>query len=258
MQQQWKQLKGLTIAYVGDGKGKTTAAVGVATRALGWGWKVCFMQFMKEEKWPSGERNLFRFLSEAGLHSVSSPHLRFPIPQQDWDGGPSLSVDARSAVASPSHAFDRGPLASFEQDTSSPASKEFFSPLLVGEGGGEVGSVHVEVVGEGFVGIMGDKKERDVHTEAAARGLARAREVLTSGVYQLVILDEILSAVDEGLLTEQQISDMLDAKSEDMTLVMTGHKSYPKLFEHVDLVTEMKKVKHPFDSGFVAKKGIDY
>ncbi|MBI4262066.1 cob(I)yrinic acid a,c-diamide adenosyltransferase [Candidatus Uhrbacteria bacterium] len=203
MGQQWKQSKGLTIIYVGDGKGKTTAAVGMIVRALGHGWRVAFLQFMKEEKWPSGERDFLRSLSKKT------------------------------------------------------------SPLLLGEGEGEVqvrsqGEVLVEVVGQGFVGIMGDKKERDIHRAAAEAGYKKTLDLLTSKQYDLVVLDEILSAVDEGLLTEDQILVLIAYKPEDTTLVMTGHKHYSKIFEKADLVTEMKKLKHPFDSGYIAKKGVDF
>ena len=177
--------------YVGDGKGKTTAAMGAAARALGHGWSVFVLQFMKEEKWPSGERDFFRNIT----------------------------------------------------------------PLLLGEGKGEV---TIETAGEGFVGIMGDQKERETHKAAAQAGYKKALATLVSKKYQLVILDEILSAVDEGLLTEREILDLITKKPEDVTLVMTGHKSYPAIFAKADLVTEMKKIKHPFDSGYIAKKGIDF
>lgn len=219
MDKQWKQSKGLTIIYVGDGKGKTTAAVGAAVRALGHGWEVLFMQFMKEEKWPSGERDLFRMI-EIGAGSTNSKNSRtLPLAGMTTDRG-------TDDVADPTRL--------------------------------SLGAMHVEVVGEGFVGIMGDKKERETHKNAAQVGLLRAVTLLTSGKYRLVILDEILSAVDEGLLTEQQILDLMAKKPTDVTLIMTGHKSYPAIFAKADLVTEMKKMKHPFDQGFIAKKGVDY
>lgn len=203
MTTQWKNAKGQTIIYVGDGKGKTTAAIGMAVRALGHGWRVFVLQFMKEEAWPSGERDFFRSLSS-------------PIP-----------------------------------------------PLLVGEGRGEVpvrseGEVTIATVGAGFVGIMGDKKQRATHQQAAEAGYKKTVDILTSKQYDLIILDEILSAVDEGLLTEELILELILKKPEDTTLVMTGHKQYPKIFEKADLVTEMKKLKHPFDAGYIAKRGVDY
>ncbi len=193
MSQQWKQSKGLTIIYIGDGKGKTTAAVGMIVRALGHGWRVAFLQFMKEEKWPSGERDFFRSF-----------------------------VSLRGATE-----------------------------------GSDV-AISIETVGQGFVGIMGDKKERDTHRLAAEAGYKKTLDLLTLKQNDLVVLDEILSAVDEGLLTEEQILELIAKKPEDTTLVMTGHKHYPRIFEKADLVTEMKKLKHPFDSGYIAKKGVDF
>lgn len=202
MAQQWKQPIGQTIIYVGDGKGKTTAAVGMAVRALGHGWRVFILQFMKEEAWPSGERDLLRKISPL---LVNSP----------------LSSEERVGVR-----FN--------------------------------GEVTIETAGAGFVGIMGDKKERETHRAAAEAGYNKALETLTAATFDLIILDEILSAVDEHLITEDQILDLIAKKPEDTTLVMTGHKSYPRIFEKADLVTEMKKLKHPFDAGYIAKKGIDY
>ncbi len=254
MTKQWKQSKGLTIIYVGDGKGKTTAAVGAAVRALGHGWEVLFMQFMKEEKWPSGERDLFRMI-EIGGGSADSKNSRTPSHPSSL-----RSSSQRDASLLP-HSLVRP-----RSDTLPARAPTPFGGIVAEYDGVDaedpmrlsLGAIHVEVVGEGFVGIMGDKKERETHKNAARMGLLRASELLLSGKYRLVILDEILSAVDEGLLSEQQILDLMAKKPEDVTLIMTGHKNYPNIFAKTDLVTEMKKVKHPFDEGFIAKKGVDY
>ncbi|MDO8582116.1 MAG: cob(I)yrinic acid a,c-diamide adenosyltransferase [bacterium] len=240
MTTQWKQSKGLTIIYVGDGKGKTTAAVGAAVRVLGHGWGVLFMQFMKEEKWPSGERDLFRAVFALSAEALAKEDYVLPGVR-----GPAAVHPAPTASSSGLLGLERGPR------SASPLRESKDTPSVLGE-------IKVEVVGEGFVGIMGDKKERETHQNAALAGLARASEQLASGKYPLVILDEILSAVDEGLLSEQQILDLMGKKPEDVTLIMTGHKHYPNIFAKADLVTEMKKLKHPFDNGFIAKKGIDY
>ncbi len=231
----WKQSKGLTIIYVGDGKGKTTAAVGAAVRALGHGWSVYVAQFMKEERWPSGEREFFRSVFAASR------------------GDTPLDSQGRNTLQ-PSP-FLNSSLATLGTDLIPPLSRSESTPA---RDAASIGSIAFDVFGEGFVGIMGDKKERETHKNAALAGLARAMEQLVSRKYQLVVLDEILSAVDEGLLTEQQILDLMVGKPIDATLIMTGHKSYPAIFAKADLVTEMKKMKHPFDSGFIAKRGVDY
>ncbi len=178
--------RGLVHAYIGDGKGKTTAAVGTAVRAAGHGWKILFLQFMKEEQWPSGERSSLRKLG-----------------------------------------------------------------------------VEVLVLGEGFFKIMNDRKPEELHMVAANRALDMAKEKLLSGNYQLVILDELGSAVDEGLLERKAVERMFKDHKKSKTakqvhLIWTGHKKIPWMLKYADLVTDMKKIKHPFDKHIIATKGLDY
>lgn len=177
---------GLTHAYIGNGKGKTTAAVGTAVRAAGYGWKVLFLQFMKESKWPSGERASLRKLG-----------------------------------------------------------------------------VEVLVLGEGFFKIMNDKKPEDQHRAAAARALEAARERLLGGNYRLVVFDELGSAVEEGLLERKVVEQVFKERqknplSRQTHLIWTGHKKIEWMLKYADLVTEMRKVKHPYDKGIIATKGLDY
>lgn len=178
--------RGLTHAYVGNGKGKTTAAVGTAVRAAGYGWKIVFIQFMKEAKWPSGERISLRKLG-----------------------------------------------------------------------------VEVFVMGEGFYKILNDNKSSDQHKVAAAKALELGHAKLLSGHYQLVILDELGTAFEEGLLEQQPVEKMLKDHQKDKTarnvhLIWTGHKKIEWMLQYADLVSEMKKIKHPYDSGIIATKGLDY
>jgi len=178
--------RGLTHAYIGNGKGKTTAAVGTAIRAAGYGWKVIFIQFMKEAKWPSGERTSLRKLG-----------------------------------------------------------------------------IEVFVMGEGFYKILNDNKSSDQHKTAAAKALELSRQKLLSGQYQLVILDELGSAVEEGLLEQKPVEQMLKDRAKDKAarnvhLIWTGHKKIEWMLQYADLVSEMKKLKHPYDSGIIATKGLDY
>ncbi len=177
---------GLTHAYIGNGKGKTTAAVGTAFRAAGYGWKIVFIQFMKEAKWPSGERTSLRKLG-----------------------------------------------------------------------------IEVFVMGEGFYKILNDNKSDDQHKIAAAKALELSYKKIMSGEYQLVILDELGSAVEEGLLEQKPVEQLLKDHAKDKTarnvhLIWTGHKKIEWMLKYADLVTEMKKIKHPYDSGIIATKGLDY
>lgn len=188
--------KGLVICHIGDGKGKTTAAIGLAVRAIGAGLKVFILQFVKAKKPKDGKR------LESGEWPLSSEILFF-------------EKFAKSQVT-------------------------------------------CEQVGEGFVGILGDKKERETHIKEALRGLERAREIIVSNKYQLVILDEILSAVELNLLTEQDVLDLIHYKPENLHLVITGHKRFKKIFAVCDTVTEMKMLKHAYYQGVLAQRGVDY
>jgi len=83
------------------------------------------------------------------------------------------------------------------------------------------------------------------------------REKLVSGEYQLVILDEVVNAISEGLLEEEEVLEVLGFRGK-AHMVLTGRGVSKKLEEMADLVTECRKVKHPYDRGVVAMKGLDY
>lgn len=178
--------RGLVHAYIGDGKGKTTAAVGVGVRAAGYGWRVLFLQFMKEAKWPSGERDSLRRLG-----------------------------------------------------------------------------VEVQVMGEGWYKILNDRKAAEQHAGAALHALDVAREKLLSGTYQLIILDELGSAVEEGLLERKPVEQFLKERAKKPSarlthLIWTGHQRIAWMLKYADLVTDMKMIKHPYYQGIIATKGLDY
>ena len=183
-------MKGLAIIYIGDGKGKTTAAVGLAVRAAGAGKKVLFCQFVKAaEATQSGE----------------------------W-----------------------------------PLSSEIESLK-------KIENITVKVLGKGFVGILGDTKEKQEHVAAARDGLNWLKSQIESKTFEVIIADELISAVEVELLSAGEIKDLIVfAKDKLQALVMTGHNKYNELLEIADLVTEMKMVKHPYYDGRLAEKGIDY
>lgn len=173
--------RGELIFYYGDGKGKSTAAFGTAIRAIGNGYSVLVVQFIKSNK-SSGEGRFFSSL----------PNLQ----------------------------------------------------LYVG--------------GSGFVGIMNDRKSIEEHKKAAEITLDFARDALKSGKYFLVILDEANCAVKLGLIEIDELITALDARSERTNVIVTGCGPEEKLIEKADIVTEMKKVKHIYDQGYLAKLGIDF
>jgi len=174
--------KGLVIVYTGEGKGKTTAAMGLALRAAGYGQKVLIIQFVKT--WFTGEKGGFELL----------PNVEF--------------IQA----------------------------------------------------GKGFYKILGDKLPENEHVEAAQEALALAQAKITSGGYDVVVLDEIIGSVTGGLLELAPVLALVDSKPPQLDLVLTGHHGdqLPELLDRADLITEMVKVKHPYDKGILAKKTIDY
>ncbi len=171
--------RGLVQVYTGDGKGKTTASVGLAVRAVGAGMSVAFVQFVK--------------------------------------GG------ARS------------------------------SELAVLEGLG----VRVERPAVRSTGLLGagiDGEDR----RAAAEAWEIASGILAGAEYQLVILDEINVAMHYGLVAEAEVLAALDGRDPALEVVLTGRGASGALIERADLVTEMMPVKHPFDQGVPARRGIEF
>lgn len=178
--------KGLVLVYTGDGKGKTSAALGNAFRALGHGMRVLVVQFYKGD-WPI----TFGEVESAKLHP------RLEILQ----------------------------------------------------------------IGEGFVGIMGDKKPLEAHSAAARQALGTAKEKLFSGRYDVVVLDEVNYAVHHRgvrLIELSDVLEMIDKKPAPVHLILTGRGAAPEIITRADLVTEMKEIKHPFQKGVQAQKGIDF
>jgi cob(I)alamin adenosyltransferase len=174
--------RGLVIVYTGKGKGKTTAALGIVLRAVGHGYRVGMIQFIKGE-WYYGELS-------------SSKRLE-----------PEFEMIA---------------------------------------------------AGKGFVGIIDDDHPIEDHQQAAKQALAVAREKLASGLYDVLILDEINYAVKLNLLSEQDILDLIASRPLKTTIVLTGNYAPEKVVQAADLVTEMREIKHPYQSGIKAKKGIDF
>ncbi|MEM1105561.1 MAG: cob(I)yrinic acid a,c-diamide adenosyltransferase [Pseudomonadota bacterium] len=110
-------------------------------------------------------------------------------------------------------------------------------------------------MGEGFTW---DTQDRDRDIAAASAAFARGREMMTSGAYDLVVLDEINIALRYDYLTVDTVLEALRARAARTSVVLTGRDAKDELCAYADLVTEMREVKHPFQSGIKAQRGIDF
>lgn len=117
------------------------------------------------------------------------------------------------------------------------------------------GRIDWSAMGEGFTWNTQDL-ERD--TVVAVAAFDRARNLLESGDYDLVVLDEINIALRYGYLSEAAVIDGLDARSARTSVILTGRDAKPGLCDYADLVSEMRAVKHPFQAGIKAVRGIDF
>lgn len=230
---------GLVICNIGAGKGKTTAAMGTCIRAAGAGMNVYIMQFVKAKKKDDQDR---RGEGEWPL-SAEIDYLN------EVDKMQSLIEQMR--LAPPSLPLEKG-----RNQKADPPS---FS-LLSKEGLGEVkiGRIKNEQVGLGFVGILGDKKAKALHVKAAKAGLKKATQILKSGKWDVVFLDELVSALEVGVLKEIDVVKLIKAKPKKVHLILTGHNKYDKVLALCDMITDMKMVQHPYYKGILAQRGIDY
>ncbi|HEY3060820.1 MAG TPA: cob(I)yrinic acid a,c-diamide adenosyltransferase [Chloroflexota bacterium] len=116
--------------------------------------------------------------------------------------------------------------------------------------------------GIGFVNIFGDPYTFEQHRDAAQKGLALYQERAASGEYDLIILDEAIGAVSQGQWDLSQLLELIRDRPRALNLLITGHDDKKEFIDQViavaDLATEMRKVKHPFDEGHQARKGLDY
>ncbi|MDO5546132.1 MAG: cob(I)yrinic acid a,c-diamide adenosyltransferase [Eubacteriales bacterium] len=171
-------MAGLIHLYCGDGKGKTTAAVGLAVRASGAGKRVVFTQFFKD--------------------------------------GSSSEVESLKCLG--------------------------------------IRTVHARTV-KGFYRSMTEQEReqaRQDYTALFRQVTAAAKDA------DLLILDEIVSACNRGVVPEGMVVDFLRNKPQKLEVVLTGREPSPALTELADYITEMRKLRHPFDRGVAARKGIEY
>ncbi len=171
--------RGLLEVFTGDGKGKTSAALGTALRAAGQDRRVFIVFFMKGE-FPYGEQ---KTLSD--LPNVSFARYGF---------------------------------------------ESFVDPANV----------------------------RPEEKEEARKALAAAKQAIFSKKYDVVILDEVNVAAAWNLIDINEVIKLINSRPQDIDLILTGRYASPRVIELADLVTDMVKIKHPYDKGIPSRRGIDY
>ncbi len=184
----YKTKESVVIVYTGEGKGKTSAGIGLVARALGNRSKVAFIQFIKF--WGVGEHVFIR-----DIQDLYKDDLFF------YKGG-----------------------------------KGFYKA-------GELSEQHITEA---------------QHKEAARETYKTALECVTSGKYDIVICDEINNAVHDGLLTRSDLVSLMQNRTPQTSLCLTGRDFPEELLSYVDIATNMTKLKHHFDDKYLANKGIDF
>lgn len=177
--------KGLIQVFTGDGKGKTTAALGTAIRAIAKGWKVAFVYFDK-----GGSH-----YSERDFLASHIPHLVSVFP---------------------------------------------------------TGLDRIDASGKFRFGVTDEDRAE------GERGLEIVRDLFQRNEYQMIVLDEINSSADLGIIDVNRVASLIDEKPADLELILTGRNCPDVFIERADLVTEMRLVKHYFYHGVKAREGIDY
>jgi cob(I)alamin adenosyltransferase len=110
-------------------------------------------------------------------------------------------------------------------------------------------------LGDGFTW---DSEDMDESTAIAREAWSRATDLINSGDYQLLVFDEITYPINWGWIELAEVVDVIAARPETLNLILTGRDAPPELIDIADTVTEMVKVKHAYDRGVIARRGIDY
>ncbi len=171
--------RGLVMVITGNGKGKTTSSFGQALRAIGQGYRVCIIQFMKGRKY-----------------------------------GEVLAA-------------------------------EKYLPDL-------------KILQFGLDSFVMRDDPAGVDVQLAWDGFKKAEEIIHSGQYDMVILDEINVAVDFALIPEEKVLDMIKKKPPELDLLLTGRYASDKIREIADLVSEVTEIKHHYNAGIKDRAGIEY
>lgn len=106
--------------------------------------------------------------------------------------------------------------------------------------------------------FVNKEKPEKIDIELAKKGLTYAKEIIKSGKYDVVILDEINVALDYKLISLEDVFKLIKEKPEKLELVLTGRYAHPEIVKLSDVVTEMLEIKHPYQKGVICRKGIDF
>ena len=106
--------------------------------------------------------------------------------------------------------------------------------------------------------FVSKENPEQIDIDLAQQGFAHAREIIKNEKYDVVILDEINVAIDYNLISIDDVLKLIEEKPEKLELVLTGRYAPPELVKIADLVTEMLEIKHPYQDGVLARRGIDH
>ena len=173
--------RGLIIVNTGPGKGKTTAAMGTALRAVGQGMRVLMLQFLKGS-WHYGELDAVRVFGD-----------KFVMKQ----------------------------------------------------------------MGRGFVKVGAERPDPE-DVRMVEEAWVEAEKSIQSGDWDLVVLDEINYAISYGMLDPAKVAQALQTKPEMVHVILTGRSAHPTIVDIADMVTEMRQLKHAYEQGVMAQRGIEY
>jgi cob(I)alamin adenosyltransferase len=186
---------GMVYVFTGNGKGKTSAGLGVALRALAAGLKVAIVQWYKDPAWRISEHEISKLLTPEANN-------RFAI----YPMGVGFHIKTKTA------------------------------PLTTGQ-------------------VVVDKATQEEHAKASADALKKAESLLP--IVDVLILDEVNNAVDDGLMSPISLIRLINHRYKTH-LILTGRNAHKDVIDLADLVTEMTKIKHPYDNGKLAIKGLDF
>ena len=116
---------------------------------------------------------------------------------------------------------------------------------------------HITIEQYGDVRCIRRQEVTPEHITQAQRGLERAREAMLSAQYDIVVLDEVNVAIWFGLLTVEELLELLDQRPAHVEMILTGRRAPQEFIERADLVTEMRDIKHYYTQGVEARKGIE-